>query len=232
MQMRERSAARGGGGRGGDRVRWAGRGFSASRRGLTLLECVLATALLALVAAATMSAVGAIVGNQQRAQLRLGAAELANRLMLQYLDDETAMPSKSLPVQYSGRRYRWEMSETPVEIVPARPEIAQERLALTPMSLNRLKVVRIRVWLSEESGGAYRPDGIAPEFSVSRLIDPIAAAVRNPDSAENMLRNNPDLRLQWLEQFMGARGTSRPTRTAPPRTQNPPTSAPAKESSR
>jgi type II secretory pathway pseudopilin PulG len=84
--------------------------------GLTLLEIVLASALLGMVAAGILGTLSAIWGWQGRQQEVLGAAEVANRLILTYLDDETVMPSQALPVAYGPYRYHWKMDKEPVKI--------------------------------------------------------------------------------------------------------------------
>lgn len=163
-----------------------------SRRGLTLLECVLASALLGMVAAGFLGMISAIWGWQGRQQQSLGAAELANRLILTYLDDSTAMPSSSLPIEYGPYRYRWKMKAEAVKMrdpddLP--PEVAQKRAEKSQRSgLDRIKFVSVHVWLSEESGGGMTAGADTPQATLERLVDPLA--FRNPDSIKKKF-NNP-----------------------------------------
>jgi prepilin-type N-terminal cleavage/methylation domain-containing protein len=155
-----------------------------SRRGLTLLECVLASALLGMVAAGFLGMISAIWGWQGRQQQTLGAAELANRLILTYLDDSTEMPSQFLPLEYGPYRYRWKMKEEGVKVRDPEdlpPEVAQKRAEKSQRSgLDRIKFVSVHVWLSEETGGAMEPEAGTPQATLERLVDPLA--FRNPDS--------------------------------------------------
>ncbi len=157
-----------------------------SRRGTTLVEAVLATVLLGMVAATLASAVSFMSASQRRIQQRLGAAELANRLMLQYIDDQDAMPSKSLPIEYDTDLYRWAMDVDPVEFTMAEPpaEIDPNSVG-SGVHFDRIRLVSIRVWLSEDSGGARGFSTSLPNAQLTRLIDPLAFS--NPDSLQTML---------------------------------------------
>jgi len=188
-----------------------------ARHGLTFLETVCAAALLALVAATILGAFNTMMADQERQRHRLGAAEVANRLILQYLDDKTALPSQALPVAYAGERYRWSLTETPARIIPARPEVAAERAGRTTLSLDRISAVAVTVWLGEESGGSSTIEPGTPSARLSRLVDPLAAA-RNPDSMDNMFKD-PAAREEFLRRFRqignNAVQTPAPAREAP-----------------
>jgi hypothetical protein len=186
-----------------------------ARRGLTFIETVCAVALLALITSMVFGGFESIYAQQLRQKHRLGAAELANRLVLQYLDDKNSLPSASLPLEYEGVRYRWTMREVPVRMVHARPEVAAERAGASALTPDRLKAVTIRVWLSEESGGSFVDDGVSPAFAVTRLMDPIAAATRNPDSSNNMF-TNAQLQRQFLEEISRIGRNRAAPRTQPP----------------
>jgi type II secretory pathway pseudopilin PulG len=155
-----------------------------SRRGLTFIETICAVAMLALVAAAVMAAFHSIIAQQERQAHRLGAMELCNRLILQYLDDSDTMPTSGLPILYGDERYRWELHEIPVQLVPARPDVAEDRSTsgTSAISVNRMTAINITVWLSEESGGSAAFDPAYPSATLTRLMDPIA--LRNPDTTK------------------------------------------------
>lgn len=159
-----------------------------ARAGLTFLEVVLASAILALVAAFVFAAFNHMISSQERQQRRLGAAELCNRLILQYLDDKETMPSPTLPVAYGGARYRWRLTEAPAHLTPARPDVAAERIGASSLTVDRIQLITVNVWLSEESGGSFVNDGTSPSYTITRLMDPISTS-RNPDSFANLLAN-------------------------------------------
>ncbi len=166
-----------------------------TRRGLTFIEVVCAVALLAIVAATVFGAFNSVMSAQQRQQHRLNAMEVANRLILQYLDDRETMPREGLPVTYAGMFYRWDMKEVPVHLEPARPDVAEERSAAVPLSVDRMQAIAVRVWLGEDSGGSHEYTAEVPAVALTRLMDPIAQ--RNPDTM-NFLITNPAKRDELL----------------------------------
>jgi type II secretory pathway pseudopilin PulG len=151
-----------------------------------MLEVVLASALLGIVAAGIMGTVSMIWGWQGRQQETLGAAEVANRLILTYLDDSTVLPSSNLPIAYGQYRYHWKMERTPAKFkepddLP--PEVAEKRAARVTPTTSRIEMVKVRVWLSEECpGGSLRAEADTPQAMLERLVDPLA--FRNPDSVK------------------------------------------------
>lgn len=175
------------------------------RRGLTFVEVVCAVAIVGVIAAAAMAAVGSIVSAQERQLRRLGAAELANRLILQYMDDQDALPPRGMPLSYAGASFRWELKETKVRIEPARPEVAAERARFTPLTLDRLTNVAVTVWLAEDSGGSAAPVAGVPAFQITRIFDPIPLIHRNPDSLRHRLED-PIAYQRMLQQFIGGGG--------------------------
>lgn len=194
-----------------------------SRRGMSFLETVAAAAILALLASVILGGFESMMGGQHRQRHRLACAELANRLILQYLDDKSALPSESAPIGYDGERYRWEMRETPARLVPSRPEVAAERSGASGLTPDRMSILTITVWLGEESGGSRDGSGGAPSVTLTRLFDPIA--LRNPDSIDNLFKdqNSPAFR-EFMDTFGrfstggggGGRGNSRPAPRTPP----------------
>lgn len=177
-----------------------------ARRGLTLIETVLAAALLGLVAAGVLGAISSMAAAQDRQIQRLGAAELCNRLILQYLDDKEAMPDPSSPLAYADRRYRWSCREEPVKLkLSARGEQAAATAAQQrSLPLDRLKLITVTAWLSEESGGSRDPGGLTPQFSITRLVDPVNFG-RNPDSFDKLIGTDAGLR-RIMEEIIGAGG--------------------------
>lgn len=166
-----------------------------SERGVTLLEVVFATVVLALAIATMASTVGAISSQQGRSQHLLGAAELANRLIIQYLDDEQSMPSEALTVPYGDDEYRFRLSVTRVQstldanIARAIEEVPTTQNGPLP---DRLKKIVVTVWLSEKSGGSYTINNGAPQQSLVRIVDPLALHRRPPESIQNLVESGAD----------------------------------------
>jgi len=156
------------------------------RRGLTFLEAILAVVLLAMVAITLSSAVSFMSKSQRRMDQKLGAAELANRLILQYIDERDSLPDRSLPIEYDRDRYRWTLEEAPVKFqFDDQNEASADNNVGSGVSLNRIKLITVRVWLGSDSGGSrsFTPD--VPNIVLTRLIDPLA--FNNPDSLETLL---------------------------------------------
>lgn len=169
-----------------------------NREGMTLIEAVAAITLLAVLAATVLSSLSGMIKAQTRQLQRLGAGEIANRLMLQYLDDPQTMPAEGLPVAYDGARYRWQLAKSSARLTPA---VAGDG-SRGGLSLDRLGTVTIRVWLSEESGGSptFGPAGV-PNYTLTRVVDP-TYVFRNPDSLDNMIKN-PQRMREFQEMFTG-----------------------------
>lgn len=169
---------------GGQSRRWR------AARGITLLEVVFATIILGLTVATMASAVNAIAGQQNRSRHLLASAELANRLIIQYLDDDASLPSEALTIPYGDSEYRWRKSVTSVgstldEAIQLAVEEAPSRQG--SQSPDRLKKIAVTVWLSEKSGGSMLPNAGAPQTTLVRVVDPWAFARRPPDSMNNLL---------------------------------------------
>lgn len=173
-------------------------------RGISFLEVVFATVVLAMAVATMAASVRAISLQQSRSQHLLACAELANRLIIQYLDDEKSLPPSGLTVAYGQSEYRWRRSVTRVEatledsLSRAIEDAVQTREGA--QSPDRLRKVAMTVWLSEKSGGASLPDAGAPQVTIVRLVDPLAFYRRPPDSLQNLIQNGAD---QLLERIYG-----------------------------
>lgn len=154
------------------------------------METVVAVVLLGMVAATVSSAVAFLEATQSRQRQRLGAAELANRLVLMFVDDEDEMPSPARPLDYGVDQYRWKMNSGRVElnINPAGRSEESERRGFRR---NRIKQVTITVWLGEESGGSFQHGPNVPQATLTRLIDPLA--IRNPDSIRRRFETEAEI---------------------------------------
>lgn len=153
--------------------------------------------LLGLATATMGSAFTFAHGAHQRQRARLAAAELANRLILQYLDDRRMlMPQRNLPIEYAGAEYRWaiRVAEVGLENDPVLAEAitGAVRTRTGPELTDRLERVTVTVWLSETSGGMPRRGMGAPEFSLTRVVDPLNFS-RNPDLATTLVDDETGL---------------------------------------
>ena len=165
-------------------------------RGFTLLETVLAVTLVSMIAASIAMTYSALQRQRVIEQQRLGAAELANRLILQYLDARNALPSELTPLEYDAERYRWSLDAAQIEFTPA---VVPERDRSRAVSLERISQVTVRVWLVDENDAPLRFSPILPSAVVSRLRDPLALS--NPDSLENALET-PEGRADFVRELM------------------------------
>ncbi|MCW5776284.1 MAG: hypothetical protein KIS87_07600 [Phycisphaeraceae bacterium] len=175
-------------------------------RGITFLEVVLSTVILAMAVAAMASACGFLFNVQTRQQRTLGCAEVANRLILQYLDDQKSLPNPDLPVEYGPAQYRWQLAKSRVRVVtdPALEQAVRERRIQGGLSLDRLEQITVTVWLSERSGGARTLADGPPSVTITRLTDPVKV-YRNPDSFDNLI-NTEEGRRTLINMLMGGGG--------------------------
>jgi prepilin-type N-terminal cleavage/methylation domain-containing protein len=173
-----------------------------ARRGMTFIEVVCASAIVGIVAAAVFSAFSFVSLTQVRETRNLACMEVANRLMLSYLDNPSGLGEGQRVVEYgppeAAAKFRYDLSEQPVKLV----EVAADRRSdsRSPLKLDRFKVITVRVWLSEESGGARSPGNNVPEATLTRMIDPVA--LRNPDSIANMMKD-PRQYERFMQSIMG-----------------------------
>ncbi|MCC6228887.1 MAG: hypothetical protein IT432_06655 [Phycisphaerales bacterium] len=184
-----------------------------SRRGLTFLETLFASALLALVAAAVFGALSFVLGRQHHEQRTLAAYELANRIILQYLDDPDQLPDQALPLEYGKDRFRWTLTIAPVTVTAANEapkDAAETRRSL----LDRVTQISVRVWLGEESGGSrdFEPDSPMPRAALSRIMYPMA--YRNPDSFDRLINTDAG-RRRLFDDMTGGSDRSTPAGARP-----------------
>lgn len=175
-----------------------------AERGVSFLEIVFATIILAMTVATLTSAVHAVSAQQARSAHRLNAAELANRLLIQYIDDRGQLPSEELIIPYGADTYRWRLSVSRVSATidpQVQAAIDEGSSTQTPMTPDRLRKVAITVWLSERSGGSLVPNTGAPQATVVRLVDPSAVWRRPPNSIESLIQR-PGGQEELLERIL------------------------------
>lgn len=177
-----------------------------TRRGLTMLEVVLASVLMAMIATTLVAGLGYVHAAHRRQQMMLGAAEVANRIVLQYLDDKDSLPSNSLPVAYGANgqmRYFWKLDRDRVELKAARPGAGSQATRTSGVSADRLDMITVRVWHEEIQNVNPSLSGMPDDYALRRIIDPIA--VRNPDSIAKQF-SSPEKLAEWLQQFSNLQG--------------------------
>lgn len=172
-----------------------------TRRGLTMLETVLAAVLMAMIATTLVAGLGFVHADHRRQQQKLGAAEIANRLMLQYLDEKSAMPSEALAVTYGARgqyRYYWKAQEEKVSLREVRPGSSASANRVGGVKADRIKLITIRVWNEQIPNVNPALSGLPEDYRLARLMDPIAA--RNPDSIGKEL-STPEGMARFMERI-------------------------------
>ncbi|MEM7755993.1 MAG: hypothetical protein AAF297_10200 [Planctomycetota bacterium] len=168
---------------------------------------MLGVLLLGMVAATLAGTTGALQRQANRDRQRLAAAELANRLLLQYVDDENNLPSQLLPVAYDGMLFRWrsDVRGVGVELSGAGRNQRIEGEAAGFDFRRRLTVITVSVWLAPESGGSAVDDGRVPRAQLTRMIDPIA--FNNADSLDRRFSDDPSGLMEILIGISTGAGT-------------------------
>jgi len=195
-----------------------------ARSGLTFLETILAAVILVGVVSVVMSALNMIFGQSERQIARLGAMELGNRLMMIFLDDENEFKRQPKRLEFDGRWYSWDWKESGVAVVP----VAQGDSANAIKSAERLRNIRIDVWLSPENESIDAIAAGAPSASVVRLVDVI---YMNPDSISNAVADEEGQRA-LIERVMRSRSTGTRGGAPAPKPTNPPSANPGKGGSK
>jgi hypothetical protein len=171
----------------------------ASRRAMTLIEVLLAVLMLAMMMGVVMSAVSSIVGMESRGHMRLAAYEVANRIMLQFLDDEKGLPPKTEAVEYGIYRLMWRIDKTTATMNINRK---QESSSPNLQKLDRFQLICVTVYEAEQDGN-FETKG-EPLAYLTRVIDPYTP--RNPDSIETF-SNDPTKIQEMIQSIIGSGGS-------------------------
>ncbi len=147
---------------------------------MTFLEVVLAVVLLGMLASTIAMMSGAMERGQTRQKHLLAAHELANAIILQYVDDPESVPSDFEPVAYNDSEYRFEFKETRARVTLDPAALGNERASRNERNVDRVKQISVTVWPSEDFGGSVRFDAALPHAKLTRLVDPLSFS--NPDS--------------------------------------------------
>lgn len=176
-----------------------------THRGITFLEVVFASAMLAVVAATVSSGFAVIDRLSRTSEQQLAAHEVAHRLILQFLDNPTDMPNDALPLpaEVTGRIEKfWYLREvaklTPGTDDPTnvstRGRINTQQLSAEERLETRLSMITIEVY--EDADGRR---AAAPIASISRLYDPFAGAEDDPAAFIDHLISEFDGRPEMQE---------------------------------
>jgi hypothetical protein len=152
---------------------------------------------MALAVAAVTGAMSSIATMESNGRKRLEGYEIANRLMLQYLDDEDALPGKGAPLTYGDHRYFWDLHKTPSRMVINHK---QESGGANLQALDRFLLVAVTVYEDDQNGN-FETKG-EPIALLSRVVDP--AAPRNPDTIDTF-GSNPDKIKGLIDMIVGGK---------------------------
>ncbi|RMH28086.1 MAG: prepilin-type N-terminal cleavage/methylation domain-containing protein [Planctomycetota bacterium] len=152
------------------------------RRGLTLIEVMLAVALLAGLAGVVATAYDGMGRLSQLEQQKLYAAEVAHRLILNYLLDPASLPDPGERIPYAGEYfYRHEIDEEMLVAEPTDNSRADRRTPRDQRSLSdetrfgaTLKMITIRVYPFEEVGVGGPAEPLATLRRIYNPVDPNA----------------------------------------------------------
>ncbi|MEM9065425.1 MAG: type II secretion system protein [Planctomycetota bacterium] len=164
-----------------------------TRRGTTLIESVLAMALVAAIASTLLGTLAYLRNTELRRAQRLSAAEIAHRLVLQHLDDPRALdPFRGEPIRLGTVGYRWDIQADRLRVDEQVERSAED--TRNAKTINRMSRLIVRVWLDEDSGGttewAYA-EGV-PRYELIRVFDRLP--LHNPDSMTNRISNEEGIR--------------------------------------
>ena len=157
----------------------------------------------------TITGVSASLARQhERQQQILGASEMASRLAIIRADDPDLLPQSGLPVAYGDHLYRWSLASGPVRFELGETAQTAEDQTQRGGGLdldNRIVVVRVNVWLSEEHPGGSLNEPVlgdsVPFASITRMIDPFG--FENADQTARRLEG-PGGVEGFMADFLGA----------------------------
>jgi hypothetical protein len=190
--------------------------LSSSRRGLTFIEVVVATALLTSLASVVVGTVTFMENSVARQRYRLDAMEVAHRLVAQYLDDDKLLPQQSLPIQQGNAFYRYQLKEEVVMQdeadstglrrgrIKRQDEVSAEQAL--PQMLNR---VTIAVYLDDPANPVIETS--RPLAELSRMFNPVSG--RDEDAMMRYLLKQ----VERFEREQGSRPKPSPGSGAPPK---------------
>jgi Tfp pilus assembly protein PilV len=184
------------------------------RRGTSLIEVVCAAFILSIAVTMIFTAVSAVTTAELRARRQLEALELANRLILQYLDDKESMPNPAAHIELSMGPYRWTLVESPIDISLPEKSVFELNQSQSAKVMDQTKLLSITVYagLPDGLGGYAQGEQLA---TLARIHNPLTILSRNPDA---MLRitANPQALMEFVLRLVEQqdRGTTQPAPNA------------------
>lgn len=171
---------------------------------MTMVEVLLATLLLAMIGAVVSSVLSQVrLGEQSRA-VRLNAYEVANRLLLQYVDDAKKLdPYAAYIDPETERAFRWTVDEVPVSIEePPNSAVARPERKEARNMLEATVVLDARVYeaIPDGVGGYLYGRELA---RLTRAFNPMPLTSANPDALERYF-SDKDALPKLLELMTGS----------------------------
>ena len=143
-------------------TRPAGRSPGRRAPGVTVLEVVLALAVLTLVAGMTSGFIGLLNAYRGVEQVKLAGHEAAHRLIVQFNEDPRSVSRARYPVEVNGYWFEYEVEELVLRIdefagegrvTPTRMSMADARDNITQALANPLWRVDVTVYARDAIGG-------------------------------------------------------------------------------
>ncbi|HZW07006.1 MAG TPA: type II secretion system protein [Phycisphaerales bacterium] len=179
-----------------------------ARRGFSLVEVVMASMLLAIIASAIVGGITTVISADARNQQKLESLELANRLLLQYLDDKDAMPNQEAHVFQGRGVYRWAMHTSPVAIeMPPGSVIEKPAEGPGSKTIDKLTLLSVSVYagVPDGMGGYTHGERVC---TLTRVYHPLSVIYRNPDMMKR-LAADPARMMELMMALIDSGTTSR-----------------------
>lgn len=157
---------------------------------MTVLEAVLATVILGMVATALSATIAVAMNSAEVSKQRLHAMEVANRVALQWLDDETSVPSEDLAYNDGTYNFRWELYTEPLAIedpINSARTAPVDGPAAQLLKAQELIVARVYEGVPDGIGG-FRHGMLLAELR--RVHNPLSVLTgRNPDALSRLSKD-------------------------------------------
>lgn len=175
-----------------------------TRRGFTFLEAILGMALVGILGGAIFGVLGYAWRIEIEARQTLAAAEIANRVLISYIDDPTSTAKLPELIDYEQVRYRWSLNVTQTLLRDSFPDARTDREGAPSSSeaLESMELVTVTAWLDDGSASSIAP-GRTPTFELERVINPFQ--YRGNDTLERLLQS-PERQNRLLLQMIGVEG--------------------------
>lgn len=167
-----------------------------SRRGLTVIEVVIAVATLAIAAGMILGGITFSERVAQRSRDVLAGTEIAHRILIQHIRDRAELRGQPERVDFGGVVYEFDLEERVLarEFTEGGPtKLSSTRssdVALGDKLNNQLFLVTVNVWHNGEKGPFVKP--IA---TLTRIFNPYLGLEQNADDLLERLKDelSPEL---------------------------------------